>query len=98
MGADLYTLSLYVMVGVLRVGFAATADPARREATRGAVRVGDARRGEPATTAERRLPMNESAARGAAARAIALWVVVSAGLLYGVVNTKRQVTHLYGGC
>jgi hypothetical protein len=42
--------------------------------------------------------MNESASdRGAAIRAIALWVIVAAGLLYGVVNTASQVADLFGG-
>jgi hypothetical protein len=35
--------------------------------------------------------------RGTAARAYALWVVVSAGLLYGVVNTAAKVVDLFGG-
>jgi hypothetical protein len=30
-------------------------------------------------------------------RAIALWILVAAGLLYGVVNTATQVVHLFGG-
>jgi hypothetical protein len=42
--------------------------------------------------------MNASASdRGAALRAIALWVVVVAGLLYGIVNTAAQVADLFGG-
>jgi hypothetical protein len=39
----------------------------------------------------------ESGARGSAARAYALWVIVSAGLLYGVVNTGAAVVDLFGG-
>ena len=39
----------------------------------------------------------ESGARGTVARAYALWVVVSAGLLYGVVNTGAKVVDLFGG-
>jgi hypothetical protein len=35
--------------------------------------------------------------RGAELRGIALWVIVSAGLLYGVVNTARQVVDLFSG-
>jgi hypothetical protein len=30
-------------------------------------------------------------------RAIALWVLVAAGLLYGVINTAAQVVDLFGG-
>jgi hypothetical protein len=41
--------------------------------------------------------MNESAPeRGAAVRAIALWIIVAAGLVYGVVNTTSQVANLFG--
>lgn len=40
---------------------------------------------------------NGTSARGTAARAYALWVVVSAGLLYGVVNTVAKVVDLFGG-
>jgi hypothetical protein len=35
--------------------------------------------------------------RGTAARAMALWVIVSGGLLYGVVNTFAKVVDLFGG-
>ena len=41
--------------------------------------------------------MNESADRGAAVRAITLWIIVAAGLVYGIVNTISQVAHLFGG-
>lgn len=42
--------------------------------------------------------MNESTPdRGAAIRAISLWVIVAGGLLYGIVNTAREVAHLFGG-
>jgi hypothetical protein len=40
---------------------------------------------------------SDTASRGTAARAIALWVLVTAGLLYGVVNTMRAVVELFGG-
>ena len=35
--------------------------------------------------------------RGAAIRAVSLWVTVLAGLAYGVVNTASQVAALFGG-
>jgi hypothetical protein len=35
--------------------------------------------------------------RGAEARGPALWLIVGAGLLYGVVNTASQVVDLFGG-
>ena len=38
----------------------------------------------------------DTSARGAELRGYALWVIVSAGLLYGVVNTARQVVDLFG--
>ena len=42
--------------------------------------------------------MNASASdRGAAIRAVSLWIVVLAGLVYGVVYTASQVAHLFGG-
>jgi hypothetical protein len=42
--------------------------------------------------------MNQSASdRGDAIRAIVLWVIVVAGLLYGIVNTASQVADLFGG-
>ena len=42
--------------------------------------------------------MNESAPeRSAAIRALLLWVVVAAGLVYGIVNTATEVSHLFGG-
>jgi hypothetical protein len=41
--------------------------------------------------------MNASDDRGAAIRAIALWIIVAAGLVYGVVNTATQVADLFGG-
>ena len=41
--------------------------------------------------------MNASPDRGAEIRAIALWIIVAAGLVYGVVNTMTQVAHLFGG-
>ena len=42
--------------------------------------------------------MNASAPdRGAAIRGVLLWLVVAAGLVYGVVNTASQVAHLFGG-
>ena len=34
---------------------------------------------------------------GFVARAIALWVIVATGLLYGVVNTMLAVVDLFGG-
>jgi hypothetical protein len=34
---------------------------------------------------------------GFATRAIALWVLVAAGLAYGVVNTIKQVVDLFSG-
>ena len=42
--------------------------------------------------------MNESASdRGAAIRAISLWIIVATGLVYGIVNTASQVANLFGG-
>jgi len=42
--------------------------------------------------------VNPSAAdRGAAVRAVMLWIIVVAGLIYGIVNTANQVVHLFGG-
>ena len=42
--------------------------------------------------------MNESASdRGAAIRALMLWVIVAGGLVYGIVNTASEVVHLFGG-
>jgi hypothetical protein len=41
--------------------------------------------------------MNASTDRGAAIRAIMLWIIVAAGLVYGVVNTATQVADLFGG-
>jgi hypothetical protein len=35
--------------------------------------------------------------RGAEVRGIALWLIVLAGLLYGVVNTASQVVDLFSG-
>src|SRR3954471_21941563 len=40
---------------------------------------------------------SDTSASGAQARAVALWVIVSAGLLYGVVNTFAEVVDLFGG-
>jgi hypothetical protein len=34
---------------------------------------------------------------GAAVRGVALWVIVGAGLLYGIVNTASQVVDLFSG-
>jgi hypothetical protein len=39
----------------------------------------------------------DTSTRSAEMRGMALWVIVSAGLLYGVVNTARQVVDLFGG-
>ena len=39
----------------------------------------------------------DTTTRGAELRGVALWVIVSGGLLYGVVNTVRQVVDLFGG-
>lgn len=39
----------------------------------------------------------DTSGRGAELRGIGLWVIVSAGLLYGVVNTARQVVDLFSG-
>ena len=42
--------------------------------------------------------MNESVSeRGAAIRAVSLWIIVLAGLAYGVLNTASQVADLFGG-
>ena len=38
-----------------------------------------------------------TSAHGAAVRGVALWAIVSAGLLYGVVNTASQVVDLFSG-
>ena len=38
-----------------------------------------------------------TSARGSEVRGIALWFIVGSGLLYGVVNTARQVIDLFGG-
>jgi hypothetical protein len=35
--------------------------------------------------------------RGAEVRGIGLWLIVLAGLLYGVVNTASQVVDLFSG-
>jgi hypothetical protein len=40
---------------------------------------------------------NETSAGGTQARALALWVLVCVGLLYGVINTALAVTDLFGG-
>ena len=40
---------------------------------------------------------SDDSAGGAQARAIALWVIVSGGLVYGVVNTFAKVVDLFGG-
>jgi hypothetical protein len=37
----------------------------------------------------------DTSARGAEIRGMLLWVIVGAGLLYGVVNTARQVVDLF---
>ncbi|MGI8780449.1 MAG: MFS transporter small subunit [Solirubrobacteraceae bacterium] len=39
----------------------------------------------------------DTSRRGGEIRGMALWVIVGAGLLYGVVNTARQVVDLFGG-
>ena len=41
--------------------------------------------------------MRSDSAGGAQTRAIALWAIVSGGLLYGVVNTFAKVVDLFGG-
>jgi len=38
-----------------------------------------------------------AAARPLVARAILLWILVTAGLLYGIVETISKVTALFGG-
>lgn len=38
-----------------------------------------------------------AAGRMLVARAILLWILVSAGLLYGIVETIAKVTALFGG-
>jgi hypothetical protein len=40
---------------------------------------------------------SDDSASSAQVRAMALWVIVSAGLLYGVVNTFAKVVDLFGG-
>ena len=40
---------------------------------------------------------SDDSANSAQVRAMALWVIVSAGLLYGVVNTFAKVADLFGG-
>ncbi len=40
---------------------------------------------------------SEESANGARVRAMALWVLVSGGLLYGVVTTFAKVVDLFGG-
>ena len=39
---------------------------------------------------------SKTSVRGAELRGYVLWVIVGAGLLYGVVNTARQVADLFG--
>jgi hypothetical protein len=40
---------------------------------------------------------SDDSANSAQVRAMALWVIVSAGLVYGVVNTFAKVVDLFGG-
>lgn len=102
-GADLYTLSLSIMVGVLVVGFTANL----------LLRAVDGRFHEPSSESRPVSPLNESATNGeyaapstgpqqlgsagAAERraAIALWGLVGAGLLYGVAETSIRVAQLF---
>jgi hypothetical protein len=39
----------------------------------------------------------DNTARGEELRGIALWFIVLAGLLYGVINTATKVVDLFGG-
>ena len=98
-GADLYSLSLYIMVGVLALGF--VANLLIRPVAERHLEPSEVERALPPSRARRdegeEPPMNESADRGAAVRAISLWILVAAGLVYGIVNTISEVTHLFGG-
>ena len=90
-GADLYTLSLYIMVGVLIVGFIANLlirpvddrhmEPRASRALRPRTRPAHARRSD---------VMISDSFRG-----IALWCIVLAALLYGVINTLAKVMELF---
>ena len=99
-GADLYTLSLYIMVGVLVVGFIANLmirpvherfhEPAERQARR-------FERPEPATAETGHVDDREELGHGRdspPARYV-LWVLVVAALAYGVINTVSQVVDLF---
>jgi MFS family permease len=98
-GADLYTLSLSIMVGVLIVGFVANL----------LLRPVDGRFHEPATepvgqneavvSSQPTSATSPQQSRGTRTpertAAIALWVLVAAGLLYGVGETSVRVAQLF---
>ena len=93
-GADLYTLSLYIMVGVLVVGFIANL----------LIRPVDERHLVPADESSGRFRATQPAPAQAkelicmlsdSFRGIALWCIVLAALLYGVINTLIKVADLF---
>ena len=90
-GADIYSLSLYIMVGVLIVGFIANLlirpVAERHMEPRGVQR---ALQRDPRTRARQEPLMISDSVRG-----IALWFIVGAALLYGVINTLTKVMELF---
>ena len=102
-GADLYTLSLSIMVGVLLVGFVANLlmRPVHRrfhepagESAAGMLNEAEAVVSDhmPSSTIPRPSRVARTPERTAA---IALWVLVVAGLLYGVAETAARVAQLF---
>ncbi|MEX1207022.1 MAG: OFA family MFS transporter [Acidimicrobiia bacterium] len=104
-GADLYTLSLSIMVGVLVVGFVANLlvrpvdsrfhEPASEPAPAGQLNEEEnllSSQHAPASTSPQQSGTAETAGRTAA---ITLWVLVGVALLYGVAETSVRVVRFF---
>ena len=107
-GPDLYTLSLYIMVGVLVVGFVANllirpVDERHHVRTDGRGDAGGGREEvaiQPRARGGTTMSTNgrhDDSGRSAVVPAILLWVLVACGLLYGVVQTATKIPALFGG-
>ena len=106
-GADLYTLSLYIMVGVLVVGFIANLlirPVAERHHERREERTRRFDREKPRFTHRARggttmstNGQHDGEGHSAVVPALLLWVLVACGLLYGVIQTATKIPALFGG-